>query len=237
MDDSYAGSSDLLFYLDKLICKFSSILLVHGDDQSYRKVFERVTKQYGNGKMELEVINKPFSQHLPHILTRLRKKNRQYRQHEYLKKLSSKDLLKHERRSFFSNAIWNYDNNPMPYGLEENINFKYIIKRKQKNLNIYFYNTRLYGTTQFSEDFDDNDQYEQDNDCLSSKHDQTRSGVLKTNLQQICSLLLQSSKESKLTVAVTWYFYEKSAELITHSIIQFSICFGYQKSMTQEKVY
>jgi hypothetical protein len=152
MDDS--PNSDLLIFLDEVISKFSFVLLVHGDNQSYRKVFERVTNQYGKGKMKLRTISKCFSQHLPRILIQLEKK---YRHHRYLQNLSSKDQLQHKRRPFFSNNIWNYD---IPYDQEEIITFKSLIKRKQKSLKIYFYNARICNITQF----DDDEEYEQDID-------------------------------------------------------------------------
>jgi hypothetical protein len=173
MDNS--SNSDLLSLLDKLICKFSFVLLVHSDDQSYMNVFKRVTEQYGNEKLELKAINKPFSHHLPHILTRLRQKCREYNYHEYLKRLSSKKQLAHERRSVFSNSIWNLNMSCIPYDIEQNTNFKRLIKRKQKRLNIDFLNTRLCTPTSFSAQSDVAEEYEQDNDdYLSTAHRVTR---------------------------------------------------------------
>ncbi|CAF4639232.1 unnamed protein product, partial [Rotaria socialis] len=96
-----SSCSAILSCLDELICKFSFVLLVHGDDQSYRSAFKRITKQYGKQKFELYAISKPFSQHLSYIATRLRKKKRQHNYHKYLKGLSSKDQLKHKAGSFF----------------------------------------------------------------------------------------------------------------------------------------
>lgn len=159
--------SNLLFYLDKLMSKFSFILLVHGDDRSYKSVFKRIRKQYGDEKIELKVIDYPFSQHLPHIIGRLQVENRQYTLNKSPKKLFFNGWLKHRRESLLSNRVWINDNNPLPYAYEEYTNFKYIRKRKQKNLEIYYHNISLYGTTLISAVLDLSDQDEEDNDYLS----------------------------------------------------------------------
>ncbi len=167
-------SSNLLFYLEVLICKFSFVLLVHGTDHAYRQVFKRVTKQYGIERIGLASINKPFSQNLPNIIKQLQKKNRAYTYHKYLSNLLSKEKLKYPGRSLSSNSIWNYDNNLISYDFEEKITFKRIIKRKQKALKIYLYNSRLDGITrQLSAELDDDDKCEQDNDYIFIIHEET----------------------------------------------------------------
>ncbi len=234
-DDSC--TSDLLFYLDKLITKFSSVLLVHGDGHAYRKVFKHLTEQYGTAQMGTKTINKPFSQHLPDILKQLRAKNRESRHQEYFKSLFSKDQLKHGRRSFFPTSMWNYENNRLPYDFEEITNFKRIVKRKQKNLGIYFYNARLYRTTQFTAEFDVDDQYEQNDGYLSEMGEQEESSEFEINLQDIFSLLVKRRQgRLKYTFAVIRKFGGKPVEFISRNIILSSNSFVYQKPIMQGKV-
>ena len=214
-----SSDSYLLFILNKLICEFSFVLLVHGDDQSYASVFKRVVKQYGHDKMKLKAINKPFSHHLLHILTRLQQKNSEYSYPKYIKILSSKDQLKHKGQSSSSNSIFNYDNSCIPYGLEENTDFRCLIKRKQKSLKNYFSNARLCKTTSFVEESDVEDQFEQDyEDYLSTMHVQLENSEIQVSTTQMLLLSLQYRRGQTYTVVVARYFRENLRNLVCLSV-------------------
>ena len=132
-------NSDLLTFLDQLAFNFSFVLLVHGDKQPYSKVVQRAKSQYGEAKVEVHKISECSSQHLSPILALLAKQNDEYRTHQIDQGLVSNGKSKFKHRSSSINQ-WTDSIGGMPYGLEELTYFKKLIKRKQKMLDIYFYN-------------------------------------------------------------------------------------------------
>ncbi|CAF4223681.1 unnamed protein product [Rotaria socialis] len=163
IDDS--SGSNIFYFLRDLIFKFSFVLLVYRNYQSYKSVFKCFMERYGK-KLELYAINKPFSQHLSRIVSQLKTKQRLYSYHENLKELSRNDQLKNKRDSFLSYSTGNYDSSPILCTIEENTFFKRLIKRTQKSIKYYDCNTRLCEPPRFCRIFT-RDECNHDNDAYN----------------------------------------------------------------------
>lgn len=226
-----SSNPDLLSFLDKSIIHFSFVLLVHGSNQSYRADCARVIQEYGNEKIKLQEIRKPFSHHLRYVIRRLRKKHRAYNHQEYLKGCNSNEQLKHKNRSFLLNNICDDDNPHDPDAAQVKIYFKRLTKRKQKDLKIYHENTRFLSDTQYPSKFTDNDEY------LWASCVKVLKYGFRIDLQSILFLLLQYRMKSTHTVTVTRYFVGEFMKFLPLTAVQLSNDRDTQELITQGGVY
>ncbi|UJR30021.1 hypothetical protein I4U23_017566 [Adineta vaga] len=123
--------------LDDHVNVFRFILLVHGREQNYRPVLDRIAKEYGQYKMELFPIDPPFHQYLEKIIIAV--KNEQLQMpvfNEYRNNQKFSSSLVDSLRSYDATEAY----------VTEWTAIKQLTKKEQRNLTAD-YNDMHYGDT------------------------------------------------------------------------------------------
>ena len=195
---------DLLDFLETLLPKFSFVLLVHGDKQPYSESVQRLQRHYGKEKLEVQTINERFSQHLPSILTLLTDRNATSSIRQSVTNVSSKDHLKFKEKPRVFRCEWPDNLAAIPYGLVELIYFNQLIKRKQKRLNIYYYNGYPSKNTLLLSHLTGDDEFEEDDsDHLTTVF--ARKSVMKLRLISYKTFTTLTQERSQTSYSIKQY--------------------------------
>ncbi|CAF1541774.1 unnamed protein product [Adineta ricciae] len=81
-----ATDGKLIYFLGKLVDKYSFIIIIHGGDGIYKEIIRTVSEEYGNDRISNEIFTNPTPRNLRELLRQFRQRNQEY---GYIEKHSS----------------------------------------------------------------------------------------------------------------------------------------------------